>query len=67
MASVAIDEDSEDEDDEVVVVDRSRPASGLMTIPRLPESDGEESEAEQLGAGLGRMSISPTRITNILY
>jgi len=53
-----MDEDSEDNDDRVVVVDRSRSASGLMTIPRLPESDGEESEAEQLGTGLGRMRLT---------
>ena len=66
-ASVAIDEDSEDEDDGVIVVDRSRSASGPVTIPSLSESDGEESEAEQLGAGLGGMSISPARITNISH
>jgi len=66
-ASVAIDEDSEDEDDGVIVVDRSRSTSGPVTIPSLPESDGEESEAEQLGAGLGGMSISPARITNISH
>ena len=52
-ASVAIDDDGEDEDDGVNGVDRSRSAGGMMTTPSLLASDGEESEAEQLGAGLG--------------
>lgn len=54
-ASVAIDEDSEDEDSVVY----SPEDSGL------PDSDNEGSGAEQLGASLSGMSISPVRGTNI--
>jgi hypothetical protein len=46
-------------------VDRSGYAGGMMAISSLPESDSEGSGAEQLGASLGGMSISPARGTNI--
>ena len=54
-ASVAIDEDSEDEDSVVY-----RPEDS-----GLPDSDNEESGAEKLGASLGGMSISPARGSNM--
>ena len=58
-ASVAIDEDSEDEDSMVDEVDRLGYGGDLMAVSGLPESDSEGSGAEQLGASLGGMSISP--------
>lgn len=63
-ASVAIDEDSEDEDEvnEVNVVnavDGYGYDGGVMDITSLPESSSEGSEAGQLSASLGGMSISP--------
>jgi len=64
-ASVAIDEDSEDEGDVVNEVDGSGYAGGMTAISSLPESDSEGSEAQQLGASLGGMSISPARGTKI--
>ena len=66
-ASVAIDGDSEDEDEVNVVdaVDGSGYDGGVMPISSLPESDSEGSEAGQLSASLGGMSISPTRGSNI--
>ena len=64
-ASVAIDEDSEGEDDGVSGVDPPGSARGMMVVAGLPGSDSEESDAEQLGASLGGMSISPTRDINM--
>jgi RNA polymerase I-specific transcription initiation factor RRN3 len=61
-ASVAIDEDSEDENEDVIRVDTAGPVMGTVAISSLPGSD---SEAEQLGTSLGGMSISPARTTNI--
>ena len=56
---MAIDEDSEDEDSMVDEVDRLGYGGDLMAVSGLPESDSEGSGAEQLGASLGGMSISP--------
>lgn len=62
-ANVAIDEDSEDEDDEVNTVDGPGYAGGTDAISNLPGSDSEGSEAGRLGTSLGGMSISPARST----
>lgn len=64
-ASVAIDQDSEDEDGAVNEVDGPRCDGNVMATSSLPESDSEGNEAEQLGTSLGGMSISPVRGTNI--
>ena len=60
-ASVAIDEDSEDEDSMVDEVDGPGYDEDMMAISGLPESDSGGSEAKQLSASLGGMSISPGR------
>jgi len=59
-ASMAIDEDNEDDNDGVILVDRSRSAGGLMIIPSLPERKPKQSNWV---LGL----ISPACVTDISY